>query len=184
LLRSRGLDIVLGTLDALGYDAEWHCIPASAIGAPHQRDRIWVVAHDPRQRRGSWGQMRPTSSRAWEREYALQKLGDSNIPGLEGQSRDVGVATGWTESLGHTASTGVPSSATDAGSRRCGPSEESLLAGRYRFEYSNWWATEPDVGRVAHGVSNRVDRLRALGNSVVPQIPEMIGRAIIEMSES
>jgi DNA (cytosine-5)-methyltransferase 1 len=44
---------------------------------------------------------------------------------------------------------------------------------------SGRWESEPDVGRVAHGVPSRVDRLRALGNAVVPQIPEMIGRAIL-----
>jgi len=48
-LRSRGLDQVLGQLAALGYDAEWHCIPASAVGAPHRRDRIWIVAYAARQ---------------------------------------------------------------------------------------------------------------------------------------
>ena len=44
-LLSRGLDRVLGTLAEVGYDAEWHCIPASAVGAPHRRDRIWLVAY-------------------------------------------------------------------------------------------------------------------------------------------
>ncbi len=44
-LRSRGLDRVLGEIAALGYDAEWHCIPASAVGAPHRRDRVWIVAY-------------------------------------------------------------------------------------------------------------------------------------------
>jgi DNA (cytosine-5)-methyltransferase 1 len=44
-LRGRGLDIVLGDLTALGYDAEWHTVPASALGAPHRRDRLWVVAY-------------------------------------------------------------------------------------------------------------------------------------------
>ena len=48
-LRSRGLDQVLGSLAALGYDAEWHCIPACAVGAPHRRDRVWVVAYASRQ---------------------------------------------------------------------------------------------------------------------------------------
>jgi DNA (cytosine-5)-methyltransferase 1 len=43
----------------------------------------------------------------------------------------------------------------------------------------DWWSAEPDVGRVAHGVSARVDRLRALGNAIVPQIAEVIGRAIM-----
>jgi len=41
----RGLDVVLSDLAALGYDAEWHCIPASYIGAPHRRDRIWIIAY-------------------------------------------------------------------------------------------------------------------------------------------
>jgi DNA (cytosine-5)-methyltransferase 1 len=44
-LRGRGLDQVLGSLAEIGYDAEWHCIPASAVGAPHRRDRIWIVAY-------------------------------------------------------------------------------------------------------------------------------------------
>ena len=38
-LLTRGLDRVLGTLAEIGYDAEWHCIPAAAVGAPHIRDR-------------------------------------------------------------------------------------------------------------------------------------------------
>ena len=42
------------------------------------------------------------------------------------------------------------------------------------------WSIEPTMGRVANGVPNRVDRLKALGNAVVPQIPEIIGRAIME----
>src|SRR5574343_1933529 len=49
-LLGRGLRRVLGDLAALGFDAEWHCIPASAVGAPHRRDRIWIVA-DSRQQR-------------------------------------------------------------------------------------------------------------------------------------
>jgi DNA (cytosine-5)-methyltransferase 1 len=50
-----------------------------------------------------------------------------------------------------------------------------------RFEVSDWWTTEPDVGRVAHGVPSRVDRLRGLGNAVVPQVAEWIGRRLMEM---
>ena len=43
-----------------------------------------------------------------------------------------------------------------------------------------WWETEPDVGRVAHGIPFRVDRLRGLGNAVVPQVAEVIGRLVVE----
>jgi site-specific DNA-cytosine methylase len=46
-------------------------------------------------------------------------------------------------------------------------------------EALEWWAVEPDVGRVAHGVPSRVDRLRTLGNAVVPQVAEWIGRRIL-----
>jgi hypothetical protein len=56
--------------------------------------------------------------------------------------------------------------------------ENSARAGRYIAPRE--WRLEPDVGRVAHGVRNRVDRLQALGNAVVPQIPALIGQAIIE----
>jgi hypothetical protein len=48
-----------------------------------------------------------------------------------------------------------------------------------RDEALGIWEREPDIGRVAHGIKHRVDRLRALGNAVVPQIPELIGRAIL-----
>ena len=44
-LLGRGLQRVLGDLAALGFDAEWHCIPASAVGAPHRRDRLWLCAY-------------------------------------------------------------------------------------------------------------------------------------------
>jgi len=44
-LLGRGLGIVLGDLAEIGFDAEWSCIPASAVGAPHYRDRIWIVAY-------------------------------------------------------------------------------------------------------------------------------------------
>ena len=47
----------------------------------------------------------------------------------------------------------------------------------------SWWHTEPDVGRVAHGVPGRVYRLKGLGNSIVPKIAEEIGRAIIKAEE-
>ena len=52
------------------------------------------------------------------------------------------------------------------------------------FAASDWWRVEPDVGRVAHGVPARMDRLRALGNAVVPQIPMLIGSFIRQYEEA
>lgn len=145
-LRSRGLSRVLGDLAALWYDAEWHCIPASAVGAPHQRDRIWIIANpcDGGQRQ------------------LLQSLGE-----LGGCTETDAGGDGEVRAL--------------ADARR-EPSQVSL-AGRLAAvaipQRHSWWATEPGVDRVAHGISSRVDRLRSLGNAVVPQIPEAIGRAIM-----
>ena len=130
----RGMDRVLGDLSEIGYDAEWHCIPASYIGAPHQRDRIWIMAY-------------------------------SSSTGLEGYTGD-GEDCGEPGRFGTKA--GGPVS---KGSLLCG----GLPKGR--------WPSEPDVGRVAHGIPNRVDRLKCLGNALVPQIPEMIGHAIIHQLE-
>lgn len=129
-LRSRGLDEVLCCLDALGYDAEWHCIPASAAGARHQRDRIWVIAYPS---------MADAISEGWQ----------GRLHWWTNQERQ--------SELGYLG--------------RCRSVDGQPI--------ENWWATEPSVGRVAHGVSGRTHRLRQLGNAVVPQIPELIGRAII-----
>jgi DNA (cytosine-5)-methyltransferase 1 len=138
-LLGRGLDNVLGDLAALGYDAEWHCIPASALGAPHRRDRAWVVAHADSQR-----ELQP-----------------------QGCVKDIG---GWIGNGGSNLAV-----AEHGGRQGWNASREWAAA----IVSCGWWGSEPDVGRVAHGVPKRVDRLRALGNAVVPQIPEMIGRAIL-----
>jgi DNA (cytosine-5)-methyltransferase 1 len=111
----RGLDRILGDLAPLGYDAEWHCISASAVGAEHPRDRIWIVAY-------------PSSKR------------------LEGV-----FYSGWGQYL-------QPASSSFWGNRR----------------------SVPEVYRKIDGFPKPVDELRALGNAVVPQISELIGRAILK----
>ncbi len=157
-LLSRGLDKVLGDLAEIGYDAEWHCIPASAIGAPHQRDRWWCVGY-PSQQFGNGGDPEPEFSRP------LQGL------------RESGRA-----SSGHTL-------AHAKGQRLqrwavCWGSEPTLARLRESCRSKHGiWGSEPNVGRVANGVSKRVDRLKGLGNAVVPQIPELIGRVILEFED-
>jgi DNA (cytosine-5)-methyltransferase 1 len=147
-LRSRGLDQVLGSLAEIGYDAEWHCIPAAHVGAPHQRDRVWIVAYPG-------GEQHEGASSADARAPAT-RLSEVLYPADEGWPAD------------------------DAMRGRREAQEEPLCPRRNGPIYSDWWATEPAVDRVADGVPSRVDRLRALGNAVVPQIPELIGRAILQ----
>ncbi len=144
---ARGMGTVLGDLSTRGYDAEWHVIPASAVGAPHRRDRIWVVAWD--------------------------------ADGLHvGTEREV--------SAGHDDSCGVCCHVSDADCAGCQQQRrpEPVRAKQSAAECGGWWSVEPAVGRVAHGIPSRVDRLRCLGNAVVPQIVEIIGRAIIEHAEA
>lgn len=138
-LLGRGLGDVLGDLAAIGYDAEWDCIPAAAVGAPHRRDRVFVVANAESEPRRLEQPRRSESCGNGAAEY----LADADDGRCHGRPWTVG-ARGWRQP-------------TDNG----------------------WWATEPDVGRVAHGVPHRVDRLRALGNAVVPQVAEYIGRLVM-----
>jgi DNA (cytosine-5)-methyltransferase 1 len=148
-LLGRGLDRVLGDLAEIGFDAEWHCIPASAVGAPHRRDRIWIVADADSQR---------------ELQQKGRKLNQRRRPGYGSAF----VAD------------------TDAGDEHGRRSNVQMGWGRFASQVADdgftggaQWRSEPNVGRVAHGIPNRVDRLGALGNAVVPQIPELIGRAIL-----
>jgi DNA (cytosine-5)-methyltransferase 1 len=154
-LLGRGLGDVLGDLAALGYDAEWHCISASAVGAPHRRDRVWIVAN-------------PNSLNGDQR-----RLGDA-WQGQAGEDWQSGGSSG----AAHVAN---PDRARLAQWQGIGRhlSEELATVVRGHRQSNGWWGVEPDVGRVADGVPGRVDRLRTLGNAVVPQIPEMIGRAIL-----
>lgn len=122
-LLCRGLDAVLGTLASLGYDAIWHCIPASHVGLPHTRDRVWIIAYPGVER----------TQRRWQDAF----------------SRLYGIS--WGENVRRAAV----------------------------------WAKRPDLSasglcRTGDGIPYRVDRTSALGNAVVPQIPELIGNAILE----
>lgn len=173
-LRSRGLDKVLWSLAEIGYDAEWHCIPASAVGAPHQRDRIWIVAYP-----SSWGcqglyDWHPESENAFtssenvahtNSEWQLQQEGSEQNE--RGRTCDCG------ENVAHT----------NSAQREGGGLPSGILAENANLGGTSWWEVEPSVGRVAHGIPNWSHRLKQLGNAVVPQIPEAIGRAIMASHE-
>jgi DNA (cytosine-5)-methyltransferase 1 len=187
-LLGRGLDRVLGDLAALGYDAEWHCIPASAVGAPHRRDRLWVIAYPARAGRGEVSAIRQFAGGSGpERDGASRRLGDvahaDCLVGDEGRPNYPEEGSGGR----HAHRSGIGADVADAGRARLPLPEQArwaveIEAARDQWGPTSecgWWATEPDVGRVANGVPARVDRLRSLGNAVVPQIPEIIGRVIL-----
>jgi DNA (cytosine-5)-methyltransferase 1 len=154
---------VLGDLATLGYDAEWDCIPASAFGAPHQRDRVWIVAYPQRD------ELREQPGR----RDGQGGTGSTFAP-IDGSPRSMANADefGRIEGLQQCAGRG----------ERQGPGDAERRIARHAGQRAGSvpWPAEPDVGRVADGVPHRVDRLRALGNSLVPQIAEWIGRRIVE----
>ena len=152
-LLNRGLDVVLGDLALIGYDAEWQDVSAEDIGAPHPRSRVWIVAYPSGSRlEGLW------VSRRIEAEIANTR-----------RANDAANAA-FLARLHRLGKRGLRS-ILDGGTER--PS----WAGQQRPE------TQPLLYRVDDGIPDRVDRTSALGNAVVPQIPEIIGRAILASQE-
>jgi len=150
---------VLRDLAACGYDAEWDCIPAAAVGAPHRRDRVFIVAYAKRGE--SWKQAE------WQgREDSSRRSANSRR-----------FASAWEKAVANATSGRTPELYGRDGRALFTATQCSRMCSRRDYSH---WATEPDVGRVANGVSSRVDRLRCLGNAVVPQVAEWIGRRIAE----
>lgn len=157
-----GLDAVLTQLESEGYSTRTFNIPACAVNAPHERQRIWIVAYSEGQ------QSSPPNNEQKQRKISKSKQGQF---GRSCSGKDV----------------------SDSNSeRRCGRNsrrEDAKDVGKLsRSSRGNsggvgFWDIEPSVGRVANGVPRRVDRLKSLGNSVVPEIPEIIGTAIIKIEQ-
>lgn len=129
-LLGRGIDRVLGSLAALGYDAEWHSIPASALGAPHERDRVWLVAYPAE----TFGRQ-VVSWRDLARQHAI----------LGKRAEDAGRTSVFSEASWHR----------------------------------SWREVAHAAGLLDDGLSRGFHGFDALANAVVPQIPELIGRAIL-----
>jgi hypothetical protein len=177
---SLGFGRVLGDLAESGYDATWDCIPAAAVGAPHRRDRVFVVAHT-----NGEGESGVTFD-ALEGQGVM--VPDTHSGGLRqqpvtftGGGGEVVVADdGETQSVADTYSLARASAL--GGSGGCPPvSQPGTLERTQRCSSSlgDQWRFEPDVGRVADGGPSRMDRLYGLGNAVVPQVAEHVGRLIM-----
>jgi DNA (cytosine-5)-methyltransferase 1 len=158
-LLERGIDVVLGDLAESGYDCEWDCLPAGAVGAPHIRDRIFIVAHAERD---GWQQ------NATGRNSEFMGLGACKALAEGKPKATVFIRSG----------EGIPIWGS--------PRQSRIPHADHRRQVDEWtelarfWATEPAVGRVVDGFSAGMDRIKACGNAVVPQVAEWIGRRIVE----
>jgi DNA (cytosine-5)-methyltransferase 1 len=141
LLSSGYFGTVLGELSEIGYDARWCVLSAADVGAPHKRERLWILAYAERLEWEAWSGRKRVQS---EKQKAIRSefgnickiLPNYDNSRLEGQ---------W-----------------EISSR--------AKSEQYHTCNNSWWATEPELGRVANGVARRVDRLKAIGNGQVPAV--------------
>jgi len=152
LLSSGYFGRILGDLAESGYDARWRILSAAEMGAPHKRDRVFIVCNTKHIGRD-----------ASEITKSLAQGNDSSAT----RKKQTGKPSGSNQQCEELA---------DADEKRLPQPkhepEEVRTSSRTsewtRSACQGWWAVEPDVGRVANGVASRVDRLKALGNGQVP----------------
>lgn len=137
-IRTRGLKEVVGAFTDLGYNCRWTCVSAAEVGAWHLRKRWFLLAHSDSIR---GGEQHGWSSGA-DREGAA-KFRDDGKEKLMADADLPGCEEQW----------------------RAGSTNKEKL---FAAERSSWWESEPSMGRVVHGLQFRVDRIKALGNAVVP----------------
>jgi len=168
-----GLDTVLENLESEGYSARTFSISATSIGANHKRERVWIIANLADTER--LGRTEGTQkSEELEREESSDKPDNCGQGCTECKS---------CQTLANTKSCDRNEYEID---REHGKTETQKIFGDRSClsGVGTWWSVEPDVGRVAHGVPDRVDRLKCLGNSVVPQIPYVIGLSLKKIIEN
>jgi len=202
-----GMGRVLGDLASVGYDAWWQVLSAADMGAPHLRKRVFIVGYASSERcQGHrWSgykelakpheQKISFSGTSEDVAYANDVQEGQQVLRSEGSVSTTPTGDGREKHMAHTKGKRTRELSVRSGrSQQTAPDAnggskeipESIHAqGQHNGQRqgqsgrSDRWATEPNVGRVAHGVSSRVDRLRGLGNAVVPQCAEHIGRQIL-----
>jgi DNA (cytosine-5)-methyltransferase 1 len=157
MLTSRGLGIVLGDLAKMGFDARWTVMGAADVGAPHQRDRIWICAR----RRDILLHSEYNGDERWKQQSGSIKEAHGNVA----NSKCLGWSKGATEcgKLGNKKTPNYISNSSQTFSD---------------YKSSKWWEVEPVMGRVANGVADRVDRLKAIGNGQVSEVARRAWEAL------
>ena len=241
------LEQVYLDLESQGYEVQSFIIPASAVNAPHQRYRTWIVAHSeynglsttkigsgieetvyekPTRQNGTFNfkgtsgisettrNVENTRRSSWRKQPTRNtesiRRGPSEKTKWSTHTDQTARSSERTKTLAHTDSQRQQEqcwSVTDEEKRiklECSSSKEFDVAHTdsqrgcmwetdrqdaedvgqsSKCQISGYWDSEPNVGRVVNGLPNRVDRLRGLGNAIVPQIAYQIGKAIMEAED-
>lgn len=155
-LLSDGMGDVLGDLAEGGACVEWDCVPAEAVGAPHERDRVWIVRHSPDAAGigcGPGRARRPPDSFAWVRDATRRDAPDADSAGL---------------AVGE----GIEADAQ--------PQLSAAERAAFVDVWQSRWPCEPALLGMDDGIPDRVDRTRALGNTLVPSIAMVIGAGLLD----
>ena len=203
LLVGRGLAVVLGDLAEMGYDARWGVLGAHHVGAPHKRNRIWILATLADSAEGHAGQPivgagddgnRPDrASQRRELCYQPSRRGEAvahaNVQRLaqrEGERSDDGSQLETVERVRVQWWDEDPADMADAagrdssGSHGVQPQQVESRRGGGSI-CAGWRNAEPPMGRVANGVASRVDRLKALGNGQVSAVAAVAWTLLMEL---
>ena len=162
---SMGLDEVLSDLEGESYAARPFIVPACAADAPHRRDRVWIIARNvgdtqnERHNSGSDTQRKRSADQQEQRLGVWSKLSGSG------------------QNVAHSSGEGLQRAKRQRETRAQGASSGHAAECSKCPDGQNW-LPEPSMGRVAHGIRRRVDRLKGLGNAIVPQIAMRIGQTI------
>ena len=165
----QGLDTVSEDMERCGY--RWRCfsIEAACVGANHKRQRVWWIAEDVEYTNNTRDRTpkRETNAHREKKDQRRQEQSQSRVSRSSKDVADtnsrIGEALNEGRILGEQNQEGSSNGYTDGGIQTRGN-----------------WDVEPNVGRVANGVPNRVHRLKALGNAIVPQMAYYIGTALIK----
>lgn len=173
------LDSVLSDLEREGYQTRAFIIPACGIDAPHKRDRVWIIAHA----NGEGESDGPVNEGPRPRQLELMADPNSGFSTVTQQAVQAGratiissskdVADSESERVQRLWSSGEQKPHTYGG-------QKLSLCGSERPRPA-YWEAEPGMGRVVDGIPDRVDRIKGLGNAVVPMVVEVIGNAIMEI---
>jgi len=173
------LDSILSDLEGEGYQTRAFIIPACGIDAPHKRDRVWIIAHANSEGESDG----PINEGPRPRQLELMADPNSGFSTVTEQAVQAGRATiiSSSKDVADSESERVQRLWTSGEQKPHTYGGQKLsLCGSERPRPA-YWEAEPGMGRVVDGIPNRVDRIKGLGNAVVPMVVEVIGNAIMEI---